>query len=163
MPACTTSSRVRYIFTYGTLMSFAEGGMGAAERALLRRQAINLGPTCTRGRMHDAGACPGVVLGGGPKDVVHGEVWQLPEDRAALLTALDQYEGCAQECPQPYPYSRRRIRVRTGGGRRVTAWIYLWTGSVDALPRIADGRWRGAPRNPPVLAAGGTMLEEAAA
>jgi gamma-glutamylcyclotransferase (GGCT)/AIG2-like uncharacterized protein YtfP len=163
MPACTTSSRVRYIFTYGTLMSFAEGSMGAAERTLLRRQAINLGPTCIRGRMHDAGSCPGVVLGGGPKELVHGEVWQLPDDRVELLAALDTYEGCAPECPQPYPYSRRRIRVRTRQGRRVTAWIYLWTGCIDDLPRIADGRWRGASRSSPALGVGVRILEKAAA
>lgn len=143
-------ARVRHMFTYGTLMSCADGDMGTAERALLSAFAQRVGTTTIRGVMFDAGACPGVVLGGAAGDVVHGELWRLPGDMPSLLAALDAYEGCAPHCPLPYAYVRRRIRVRNPGGRRVTAWIYVWAKSTDGLMCIADGRWRGpAHARPP--------------
>lgn len=142
----SSETRVRHIFAYGTLMSGAEGHQGAAERALLATFAQCLGAASTRGRMFDAGACPGVVLGGGVGDVVYGELWRLPDHRPDLLDALDRYEGCAPSCPLPYPYVRRRIRVRTRQGNRVTAWIYVWAKATAMLRPIPDGRWRGPER-----------------
>lgn len=143
-------TRVRYIFTYGTLMSTATGDMGAAERALLNAFAKRVGPTTIRGRMYDAGACPGVVLEAGPGEIVQGELWHLPRDLPDLVAALDRYEGCAPLSPLPHPYARRRIRVAGEGARRVTAWVYEWVKATDGLPRIEDGRWRG-PLRAPVL------------
>lgn len=142
MPAIE-NDRVRHIFTYGTLMSSATGDLGAAERALLRAFASCVGPAAIRGSMFDAGACPGVVLEGRARDVVCGELWRIPGSMPDLVEALDRYEGCAARCPLPHPYARRRIRVRQAGGRRVTAWIYLWVKSTDGLVRIDDGCWRG--------------------
>ena len=143
----SSGSRVRYVFTYGTLMSSAHGEPGIGERALMRALAARVGTAAVRGRMFDAGVWPGVVLGGRASEVVQGELWRLPAHSCEILAALDRYEGCAQQCPQPHAYARRRIRLRTRDGRRVTAWIYLWIGSTDGLARIADGRWRGAARN----------------
>jgi len=135
--------RVRFIFTYGTLMSSASGEMGAAERALLNAFGACVGPTSIRGNMFDAGACPGVVLASGRGDMVEGELWRIPVDMPDILEALDRYEGCAPHCPTPYPYGRHRIRVRCAGVGRVTAWIYLWERPTAGLVRITDGRWRG--------------------
>lgn len=140
-------NRVRHIFTYGTLMSTAEGAMGAAERALMERHAKCLGTTRLRGTMYDAGACPGLVFDPTSSRRVWGEVWQLPEVGGDLLAALDAYEGCAPSSPLPHSYARCKVRVRQPSGQRVTAWIYLWIRSTDGLPLIADGRWRGASRN----------------
>lgn len=142
------NARVRYIFTYGTLMSTATGNMGAAERALLDAFAQCLGPVSTRGAMFRAGACPGVVLGGRPDELVQGELWHLPDDMPDLLAALDAYEGCAPHCPLPHPYARQRLRIRTPRGNRVTAWVYVWAKSTEGLVRIADGRWRGPQQAP---------------
>ena len=133
--------RVRHIFTYGTLMSCIDGSLGAAERAALLRQARCLGAASIRGRMFDADPFPGVVLDGGAADRVHGELWQLPADARDLLAMLDRYEGCAPQCPEPQPYRRCKIRIRTPSARRVTAWMFVWAGSTAALPSIPDGRW----------------------
>lgn len=135
--------RVRYVFTYGTLMSSATGDMGAAERALVQAFGWFAGPASIRGSLFDAGACPGAVLGGGRRDLIQGELWRVPADVPEILEALDRYEGCAAQSPKPHPYRRQRIRVRCAGGGRVTAWIYLWAKSTDGLVRIADGRWLG--------------------
>ena len=138
--------RVRFIFTYGTLMSSASGDMGAAERALLKAFGTCVGQTSIRGTMFDAGACPGVVLTGGLRDIVLGELWRIPADVPDILEALDRYEGCAPQSPKPYPYGRHRIRVRCSGIGRVTAWIYLWERPTAGLVRITDGRWTGPSR-----------------
>ncbi len=142
--------RVRHIFTYGTLMSSATGDRGLAERALLQAFGQCVGLASIRAAMFDAGACPGVVLIGGRRDVVEGEVWRIPPDLPDILHALDRYEGCAAQSPKPHPYRRHRIRVRCAGGGRVTAWIYLWAKSTDGLVRILDGRWRG-PSQPALI------------
>lgn len=142
--------RVRFIFTYGTLMSSASSDLGAAERALLNAFGACVGQTSIRGTMFDAGACPGVVLAGGPRDLVLGELWRIPVDVPDILEALDRYEGCAPQSPKPFPYGRHRIRLRCAGVGRVTAWIYLWERSTAGLVRIPDGRWRG-PSQPTLI------------
>lgn len=138
-----TQTRVRHIFAYGTLMSCIDGSLGAAERAALRAQGRCLGAASIRGRMFDADPFPGAVLDGAAGDRVHGELWQLPADSRNLLSMLDRYEGCTPQCPQPHPYRRHKIRVRTRCGRRVTAWMFVWADTTAALPRIPDGRWLG--------------------
>lgn len=134
---------VRHVFTYGTLMSSAGGAMGEAERALLRAFAKRIGVTVIGGRMFDAGACPAVVLEAGADDVVTGEVWQVPSERADVLEALDRYEGCAPESPLPHPYARRAIVVGLPSGEHVAAWIYVWALPTDGLAPIASGKWNG--------------------
>ncbi len=138
--------RISYIFTYGTLMSSAEGPLGSAERTMMSARGERVGNVAIRGQLFDTGLCPGVILAGSPRDRVQGELWRLPADRAELLAALDRYEGCAPDNPCPPPYARRRIRIREPHGRRVTAWIYVWLGPTTKLPRIADGRWRPVQR-----------------
>lgn len=155
----SSEERVRFIFTYGTLMSSADGDMGAKERALLGVFAQLCGRAKVRGRMYDAGACPAAILGGGVNDVVHGEIWHLPKHLSEVIHVLDLYEGCAPACPLPHPYARRRIRVRTPNGQRVTAWMYAWVKPVDGLRHIADGRWRGPVRQPELM----TLREAVAA
>jgi gamma-glutamylcyclotransferase (GGCT)/AIG2-like uncharacterized protein YtfP len=136
-------NRVRYIFTYGTLMSCCSGRQGASERARMQAGARMIGPAAVRGRVFDAGSCPAAILAlDHTRDRVRGEIWELPEDSAALLGVLDAYEGCGPDSPRPYPYVRRRIRVRTADGRRVTAWMYLWTRPTRSLSFVATGRWR---------------------
>ena len=135
-------NRVKFIFTYGTLMSTAEGSPGIAERAVMAASCHSIGTASIRGRLFDAGACPGAILGGNARDHVVGELWQLPGTPRDLIAMLDGYEGCAPHCPLPHPYLRKKIRIRAADGRRVTGWIYVWTGSTADLTQLADGRWR---------------------
>ena len=140
-------NRIRFIFTYGTLMASEKSLRGESERALITAQCKPLGDAAIRGRMFDTGDYPGAVLGAARGERIEGELWQLPDASEALLAALDRYEGCAPDSPEPQPYARSRLRIRTEDGRRVTAWIYLWVAPTDKLPRIAGGRWH--TRNSP--------------
>jgi len=140
------SNRIGHIFTYGTLMASDRGPRGVRERARIAAQCIFVGSATIRGRMFDTGPYPAVLLDAGRGERVHGEIWQLPRHYEDLLAALDAYEGCAPDSPQPQPYARSSLRLRAPDGRRLTAWIYLWVAPVQKLPRIADGRWRSAQR-----------------
>ncbi len=135
-------NRVKYIFTYGTLMACCTGRQGAYERAQMSEHARVVGPSAVRGTVYDAGACPAAILTTPNKtDRVRGEIWELRGNCADLLAVLDAYEGCATDSPRPFPYVRRRVRVRTPDGRRVTAWMYLWTGTTRRFPIVAGGQW----------------------
>lgn len=134
-------SRIRFIFAYGTLMASEKSPRGARERALITAQCKPLGDASIRGQMFDTGDYPGAVLGAARGERIEGELWQLPDAPVALLNALDRYEGCAPDSPEPQPYARCRLRIRTADGRRVTAWIYLWVAPTGKLPRIPGGRW----------------------
>lgn len=140
-------NRIRFIFAYGTLMASEKSLRGESERALITAQCKPLGDAAIRGRMFDTGDYPGAVLGAARGERIEGELWQLPDASEALLAALDRYEGCAPDSPEPQPYARSRLRIRTEDGRRVTAWIYLWVAPTDKLPRIPGGRWH--TRNSP--------------
>ncbi len=138
-------SRIRYIFTYGTLMSTCTGEQGQRERSLLARTAQSLGSAAIRGRLFEAGLCPAGIRDAGPLDRIQGEVWELSSDQQAVLSALDDYEGCGPLSPDPAPYRRTRIRPRLADGRRVTAWMYVWSLPTDNLTPVADGRWQEPP------------------
>lgn len=137
-------SRIRYIFTYGTLMSTCTGQQGRRERNLLARTAQNLGTAAIRGRLFEAGLCPAGIRDAGPSDRIQGEVWELSSEHQAVLAALDDYEGCGPLSPRPAPYRRTRIRPRLADGRRVTAWMYVWSLPTDTLTPVSDGRWQEA-------------------
>jgi gamma-glutamylcyclotransferase (GGCT)/AIG2-like uncharacterized protein YtfP len=124
------------LFVYGTLRSDAGGPMARA----LGEKAKLLGRASFRGRLYDLGAYPVVVPSDDPGDVVRGEAWLLPE-AAATLAALDRYEGCSPEDPEPHEYRRARATVVGEDGRPLEAWIYLSAVPVDGLPRIVSGDW----------------------
>jgi len=123
---------------------------------------------------HSKDACPSAVDGSvgasgcrAPEvndddaTLVLGEVWRLTqpfsEERAALfLRALDEYEDCAPEDPQPHPYRRTATTVRLddvgndtsnrgGGGNRpgweVAAWVYEYQLDVAEERRVVSGDW----------------------
>jgi len=79
-------------------------------------------------------------------DVVHGEVYLL-HDPDTVLEALDRYEGCGPDDPEPRFFRREAWTVELTGGEVVQAWVYLWNRPVDGLPRISSGDWRRRSRD----------------
>jgi len=60
-----------------------------------------------------------------------------------VLEALDRYEGCGPDDPEPRYFRREAWFVEVDGGETVRAWVYLWDRSVEGLSRIPSGHWRG--------------------
>ncbi len=141
-----TSTRIKYLFTYGSLKSDAICLVGAEERAVLRKEAEFVARGNIAGLLYDVGPYPGALLENRSAARIHGEIWSLPRERTQLMDMLDRYEGCAPSSPAPHSYSRRKVRIRLECGRRVVAWMYLWNGAVRPEARILGGLWEGPGR-----------------
>ena len=127
------------LFVYGTLLPWATGELGAAQRARLSQEATTLGPAVTLGVLFDLGSYPGMLVGDG---AVHGAVYALT-DPGFTLTWLDAYEGIAGTAYDDY----RRVEqsVRLDDGRELPAHVYVYVLPVDPRRAIASGRWHLTP------------------
>jgi gamma-glutamylcyclotransferase (GGCT)/AIG2-like uncharacterized protein YtfP len=126
----------RHLFVYGTLLSNAGHAMGDR----LRRDASLVGEATMPGRLHSLGRYPGLVETPGAESVVHGEVYALTTPAVTLMW-LDAYEGIVAHRPDESPYARVARPVRLASGETLTAWVYVYLGSVRTRPEIPGGRW----------------------
>ncbi len=130
------------LFVYGTLMSRFYNVHAIA----LRQAATLLGPATYRGRMHRVTGprgslvYPVVVPSVDAAEAVHGELYRVTDRR--VLDRLDVYEGCAAGSPRPHEYRRVIAEVTPQDGDTASAMIYVFQGTADRLPRIADGVFR---------------------
>jgi gamma-glutamylcyclotransferase (GGCT)/AIG2-like uncharacterized protein YtfP len=140
-------------------MSQAVGPLGVAQRRRLTREARSLGPARVTGRLYDLGEYPGLVLSSDPRDVVHGELFELGNPRPTLRW-LDDYEGLRPGGATAGEYSRPQIPVMyeegSIAGASVDAWAYVYMRRVSAALRVAKGRWNGPGR---ALSLGGHRFE----
>jgi gamma-glutamylcyclotransferase (GGCT)/AIG2-like uncharacterized protein YtfP len=109
------------LFVYGSLRSEFDNPHARG----LREKADLLGRATVRGSIFLVGQYPGFKSE--PDGVVHGEVYKL-RDPESTLAALDAYEG-----PE---YPRTVISTSIPD---VSAWIYIYPGSVRADQRILSG------------------------
>ena len=128
MPAGDTMDQ--FLFVYGTLRAGAAHPM----HRLLQAQALDLGEARFSGRLMDLGHYPAAVPDHTGQWQVVGELYQMLEP-APLLEALDRYEGCADNDPEPREYRREQVRVDTKDGISRLAWVYLYN-----LP-LKSPRW----------------------
>ena len=128
-----------HVFVYGTLRRSATHPMHG-----LLQPATFVGFARFQGRLYDLGNYPAAVASDDPADTVYGEVYELSEP-AATLAALDHYEGCSPNDPEPHEYVRvaADIRLETGGYPVVSAQVYLYTRPVSRLTRIPLGDYLG--------------------
>jgi gamma-glutamylcyclotransferase (GGCT)/AIG2-like uncharacterized protein YtfP len=121
------------IFVYGTLRP------GGSAEARMTGHGRWLGPARAAGRLYRIAHYPGFVAGADNDDGgrVTGALFEA-DDPTALLAALDIYEGCGPDDPEPQEYRRARIAVAHDGGVR-RAWTYVYTWPVDERAWIADG------------------------
>ncbi len=127
---------VQHLFVYGTLMRAMKHPMHAE----LARHAEFDGQAFMQGRMYDLGRYPGAVASSNAADKVIGELYRLT-DRNTLFLALDAYEHCGPDDPQPTQYVRRKETVYRANGEPVKAWIYLYNRPVNGLSWIESGRY----------------------
>ncbi len=125
------------LFVYGTLMRGYDHPMAR----MLAARASWRGAARCRGRLYRIAHYPGLVMSDETSDLVHGDVFTLPDDNGALLAALDDYEGCGTNDPPPHPYAREVIEVTLADGTHMPAWTYVYRLPVDETRRIAGGRF----------------------
>jgi gamma-glutamylcyclotransferase (GGCT)/AIG2-like uncharacterized protein YtfP len=118
------------LFLYGTLRR------DAPMHALLGEGARFLGKARFQGRLWDFGAYPGVTDSPRAADVVHGELYALPDgdgdgEAADVLERLDRYEGDG--------FERAERTVRTADGETHRAQLYLVRVSTRGARRILSG------------------------
>jgi gamma-glutamylcyclotransferase (GGCT)/AIG2-like uncharacterized protein YtfP len=136
------------LFVYGTLMR----GFDHPMARLLSANADFLGEARCRGRLYLIKHYPGLVPSDSADDIVHGELYRL-RARDELLREFDMYEACGEGFVPPTEYLRTTLKVALTNGETagtsnaastdswIEAWTYVYNWPVDALPRIAAGRF----------------------
>jgi gamma-glutamylcyclotransferase (GGCT)/AIG2-like uncharacterized protein YtfP len=130
-----TLEEPRHLFVYGTLMR----GSRSPYARLLQARARFAGEASTPGRLYHLGRFPGAIFDTGCAARVHGEVFRL--NGAAVLVALDAYEGCGGQGTKPGLFYRCIIQIQLAGGGKLAAWAYPFAGNVSGRPAIASGRF----------------------
>lgn len=128
------------LFVYGTLLSGDTGTGGRAQRDRLVRESRVIASASVFGRLYHLGRYPGLVLGGGPDDVAHGELLELATP-VTTLAWLDAYEGIVPGDHPHNEYERRTIEVTLASGELASAWSYVYRQPTTGKPLIASGRW----------------------
>ncbi len=108
--------------------------------ALLRTRAQFVGEGSIAGQLFHLGRFPGAVFEKGCASRVYGEVFRL--NTRALLDALDAYEGCRPEDPEPRLFRRDVFDVRILRGGTLDAWAYPYAGQTAGRHRIISGRFQ---------------------
>lgn len=127
--------RADYLFVYGTLRE----GRDDALAQLLRREAALVGTAVLPGRLYRIGWYPGFVDSQADGDLVYGDLYRLSKN-AELLKALDDYEGCGENDPEPHEYRRQKRMVRLGD-EEIEAWVYVYNWSLDGRTVISGGNF----------------------
>ncbi len=126
----------RHLFVYGTLMR----GSRNPYAKLLQARAQFLGEASAPGRLYRLGRFPGAIFDERCPAQVHGEVFGL--NGPSLLDALDAYEGCRPEDPEPRLFSRQIIEASLSRGGTLSVWAYRFAGGVSGRPLIGSGRFQ---------------------
>jgi gamma-glutamylcyclotransferase (GGCT)/AIG2-like uncharacterized protein YtfP len=129
------SAEPRHLFVYGTLMRASRSPYAR----LLQARALFVGEAWARGRLYNLGRFPGAVFDGSGLGKVHGELFLLRS--AALLAALDAYEGCGGHGSKPDLFYRDIVEVQAPRAMKLAAWTYPFAGAVAGRPFIASGRY----------------------
>jgi gamma-glutamylcyclotransferase (GGCT)/AIG2-like uncharacterized protein YtfP len=108
------------LFVYGTLRP----GRAPAEIAAIVDLLKTAGDANVRGRLHDLGAYPGIVLDD-DADEVPGVLLALPAD-PDVLARLDAYEGFIPAHPEISLFRRVRTTATRPGGEPTACWVYVY-------------------------------------
>lgn len=123
------------LFVYGTLRRGSRHPLAAQ----LAANAKHLGEARYNGRLFRITHYPGAVPSNFPGEWVFGDLFELHDP--GLLTALDRYEGCGPDDPQPTPYLRLLQNVSLADGTAAETWVYVYNLPTDTRERINSGRF----------------------
>lgn len=130
-----TPGEPRHLFVYGTLMRASS----VPYAKLLQARAHFAGEASVPGRLYRLGRFPGAIFDADCTARVHGEVFRL--NGAQVFDALDAYEGCRPEDPEPRLFRRGIIEAELVPGGAIAVWAYAYAGEISGRPVIASGRF----------------------
>jgi gamma-glutamylcyclotransferase (GGCT)/AIG2-like uncharacterized protein YtfP len=130
--------KIEFLFVYGTLRRKGDSRM----HRRLARHGDFVDQATYQGRLYRISRYPGVVASDDPADRVHGEVYRLRHPDL-LLSRLDKYEETGPGFRQPTEYVRLSQQIRLGGGRILSAWVYVYNRPVRGLRRLPGGDFHG--------------------
>ena len=90
------------------------------------------------GQAFDMGSYPGAVYQENSDTRVYGTVFNISNQKAAILTYLDYYEGVGDQFEQPTEYVRSIVPVQFND-TQTDCWIYLYNLPTDDKPLIESG------------------------
>ena len=123
-----------HLFVCGTLRP----GLAPDEVAGLMGRMLRIGLASVPGRLYDLGDYPGAVLDPNCDAKIIGEVFQLPDDHAALA-ALDAYEGIDPQDSNAGLFVRREAEITLDDGVNLRCWIYVYNREVESAALITGG------------------------
>ena len=125
-----------YLFLYGTLLADRAPDEVVWALKALRR----LGPAYVPGRLYELGEYPGAVVDYSANTSIHGELLELPSDKA-ILDALDRYEEFDPSRPQKSLFIRKKAKIKLANGRNVEGWMYVYNRNPGNAPIIRGGNY----------------------
>ncbi len=124
------------LFAYGTLQK----GFSNRVAQYLSQHSRIIGTGYMIGRLYEVNGYPGAIQTAARHEKIYGSIFQL-YDTTRLFPVLDQYEECGKYDPQPYMYSREKVKIFTGHGERMDAWAYIYNLDVSTLSQIKSGNY----------------------
>ncbi|MBB6124399.1 gamma-glutamylcyclotransferase family protein [Sphingobium subterraneum] len=132
-----TFEKSPHVFVYGTLRPGASrAALPTGLARMLALETVPAGPARVRGHLLRVADYPALVLDEEAGWVI-GDLLRMTNP-APLLAALDAYEECSADFPQPHEYRRVLIDVQSPEGP-VPAWAWLYARTTDGLPIIESG------------------------
>jgi gamma-glutamylcyclotransferase (GGCT)/AIG2-like uncharacterized protein YtfP len=123
-----------FLIVYGTLRPPFDNTFSQ----YLRQRGRYVGEGSFTGQSFDMGSYPGAVYRPDSLTLVYGSVFDISNQKAAILTYLDYYEGVGEGFEQPTEYIRAVIPVQFND-QTADCWIYLYNLSTDDKPLIKSG------------------------
>ena len=123
-----------YLFVYGTLRK----GFGHPMAELLERYGEFFTSGTCKGLLYDLGPYPVFTYTSAVDEDVFGDVYLLHNEHE-VLTILDEYEGVGEKLETGVTYERLKLNIESVDGVTLSAWIYLYLGTLDHLTPIKGG------------------------
>jgi gamma-glutamylcyclotransferase (GGCT)/AIG2-like uncharacterized protein YtfP len=122
------------LFVYGTLRK----GFGHPLAKLLERSGEFFTRGWCRGLLYDVGPYPVLTTTTARDKSVFGDVFLLHEEQE-LLTILDEYEAVGEFLETGITYDRLKVNIESLSGVNISAWVYLYQGTLAHLQPIESG------------------------
>lgn len=132
-----------FLIVYGTLRRPFDNQFAQ----YLRQRGRYTGEGRFAGQIFDMGSYPGAIYQETGPNYIHGTVFDISHQKAAILTYLDYYEGVGDDFENPTEFIRAIVPVEANGAI-VDCWVYLYNLPTIDKPLIESGDYAQHIGNP---------------